>query len=260
MAVRTMTIRAMAEACRITIASGRRSGRDHSSATEVAQRLASCNSSTERRHTGSRSLRTQLGARTTSPPPERSLRVLRHVASAVSDGHNSTSHARWSWARQREAARGLRTVYRAQIAGCAAVHSGATGEEVDRAARSVIEEAGFGEQFNHGLGHGLGIAKHPPHVRPGYVLAAGNAITIEPGIYIEGLGGVRIEDLGIVTETGFRSLSHAPAQAVPAGSGNDAASVHPNLRHPQTPIAQIASGRPPLFLKFARKRPRYHRA
>jgi Xaa-Pro aminopeptidase len=101
-------------------------------------------------------------------------------------------------------------VYRAQVAGCAAVRDGVTGDEVDRAARSVIEEAGYGEYFTHGLGHGLGIAKHPPHVRPGYDLVAGNAITIEPGIYIEGLGGVRIEDLGIVTGTGYRVLSHAP--------------------------------------------------
>lgn len=101
-------------------------------------------------------------------------------------------------------------VHRAQVAGCAAVRDGVTCDEVDRAARSIIEEAGFGERFNHGLGHGVGLAKDPPHVRPGYALESGNVVTIEPGIYIEGVGGVRIEDVLAVTDDGADILSRAP--------------------------------------------------
>lgn len=101
-------------------------------------------------------------------------------------------------------------VLAAQEAGCCALASGRTGDEVDRAARSLIESAGFGEHFGHGLGHGLGLAKDPPHVRPGYELAAGNVVSIEPGIYLEGMGGVRIEDLLVVTDGGAEFLSRAP--------------------------------------------------
>lgn len=132
----------------------------------------------------------------------------------VYDGYNSDLTRTVVIGRATEPQREVyRAVYCAQVAGCAALRSGATGAEVDWAARRVIVEAGYGEYFNHGLGHGLGIAKHPPHVRPGYRLEAGNAVTIEPGIYIEGFGGVRIEDLGIVTETGFRNLSSAAKPA-----------------------------------------------
>lgn len=101
-------------------------------------------------------------------------------------------------------------VLEAQLAGCAALRDGVSGDEVDRAARSIIEAAGFGEAFSHGLGHGLGLTKDPPHVRPGYTLRAGNVVTIEPGVYLEGVGGVRIEDLLVVTESGSELLSHAP--------------------------------------------------
>ncbi len=211
-------IRAMAEACRITDRVWEEiQGEIIPGATEVrlAQRLAELQLEHGAEAHGFAIVAS--GPNSAYPhhvPTSRAVKAGDFVKvdfGCVYDGYNSdltrTVVVGEATERQREV---YETVYRAQIAGCAAVHSGATGEEVDRAARSVIEEAGFGEQFNHGLGHGLGIAKHPPHVRPGYVLAAGNAITIEPGIYIEGLGGVRIEDLGIVTETGFRSLSYAP--------------------------------------------------
>jgi Xaa-Pro aminopeptidase len=91
----------------------------------------------------------------------------------------------------------------AQLAGLAAVRVGATGVEADAAARRVIEDAGFGEAFGHGLGHGVGVDVHeaPRLARESSdTLAAGNVVTVEPGIYLEGLGGIRIEDLVIVGE------------------------------------------------------------
>jgi len=89
----------------------------------------------------------------------------------------------------------------AQLAGLEAVRAGATGVEADAAARRVIEDAGFGEAFGHGLGHGVGVNVHeaPRLARESSdTLVAGNVVTVEPGIYLEGLGGIRIEDLVIV--------------------------------------------------------------
>ena len=93
----------------------------------------------------------------------------------------------------------------AQLAGLDAVHAGVTGVEADGAARKVIDDAGFGEAFGHGLGHGVGLDVHeaPRLAREsGDTLAAANVVTVEPGIYLEGLGGIRIEDLVIVGEDG----------------------------------------------------------
>ena len=93
----------------------------------------------------------------------------------------------------------------AQLAGLDAVRAGATGVAVDGAARRVIDEAGFGEAFGHGLGHGVGLDVHEaPRLakESGDTLAAANVVTVEPGIYLEGLGGIRIEDLVIVGEDG----------------------------------------------------------
>jgi Xaa-Pro aminopeptidase len=91
----------------------------------------------------------------------------------------------------------------AQLVGLEAVRVGATGVEADAAARRVIEDAGFGEAFGHGLGHGVGVDVHeaPRLARESSdTLVAGNVVTVEPGIYLEGLGGIRIEDLVIVGE------------------------------------------------------------
>jgi Xaa-Pro dipeptidase len=89
------------------------------------------------------------------------------------------------------------TVDRAQIAGIEALKAGVSGESVDRAARKVIEDAGYGASFTHRLGHGLGLDGHePPYLVRGNAapLSAGNTVTIEPGIYLPGKFGVRIED------------------------------------------------------------------
>ena len=98
----------------------------------------------------------------------------------------------------------------AQLAGLEAVRVGATGIGADAAARRVIEDAGFGEAFGHGLGHGVGVDVHeaPRLARESSdTLAAGNVVTVEPGIYLEGLGGIRIEDLVIVGEDGPEVLT-----------------------------------------------------
>jgi len=101
-------------------------------------------------------------------------------------------------------------VRRAQAAGIAAARSGAGCKSVDTAARRVIEEAGYGEQFMHSLGHGLG---RQVHEFPGLGrkakkrLRAGMVVTIEPGIYLPGVGGVRIEDDILITRGGCRRLS-----------------------------------------------------
>lgn len=109
------------------------------------------------------------------------------------------------------------TVLAANEAGLAAVRAGVACVDVDRAARSVIEQAGLGEHFTHGLGHGVGLDIHEmPTVsaRSRESLQAGMVVTIEPGVYVEGFGGVRIEDLVVVDEAGYRLLSHAPRQLI----------------------------------------------
>ena len=115
----------------------------------------------------------------------------------------------------------LRKVYeivdRAQTAGIDALEAGRTGEEVDRAARKVIEGAGYGAYFTHRLGHGLGMDGHEqPYLVRGNTkpLVAGNTVTIEPGIYLPGKFGVRIEDDYGVKEKGLASLSVRPSELV----------------------------------------------
>jgi Xaa-Pro aminopeptidase len=100
----------------------------------------------------------------------------------------------------------------AQRAGIDAVRPGVSTVEVDAAARSVIVDAGHGEAFPHGLGHGVGLEIHEaPSLRwdGGEELVEGMVVTIEPGVYIPGLGGVRIEDMVEVTADGRREIPRA---------------------------------------------------
>lgn len=107
-------------------------------------------------------------------------------------------------------------VLQAQQAGVEAVRPGIEGREVDRIARDMIREAGYGEYFGHGLGHGLGMNVHEeiPRLskRSEVQLQPGMVCSVEPGVYIPGWGGVRIEDLVVVTEDGCRVLTQSPKQ------------------------------------------------
>jgi Xaa-Pro aminopeptidase len=101
-------------------------------------------------------------------------------------------------------------VLEAQLAGIDAVRAGVTAGEVDRAARTVLNKAGFGRYFTHSTGHGVGLEIHEtPRVAAGerQLLQPGMVITIEPGAYIPGEGGVRIEDMVLVTKTGCEVLT-----------------------------------------------------
>ena len=108
-------------------------------------------------------------------------------------------------------------VLRAQTAALEAVRPGRKGCEVDAVARQIIADAGYGDNFGHGLGHSVGLMIHETPCfspREESVLEPGMVITVEPGIYIEGAFGVRIEDLIVVTEDGFRNLTHSPKELI----------------------------------------------
>lgn len=105
------------------------------------------------------------------------------------------------------------TVLAAQQAGIAAARAGAAGAAVDGAARRLIEGAGYGDAFGHGFGHGVGLNIHEsPNASPRAEtpLPAGAVLTAEPGIYLPGKFGVRIEDMLYITENGCRNLTEAP--------------------------------------------------
>ena len=107
-------------------------------------------------------------------------------------------------------------VYRAQQAGIGIVKPGTRASEVDAACRDIIRDAGHGEHFGHGTGHGVGLLVHEAPFcsgRPGapdWVLEAGMTLTVEPGVYIPGVGGVRLEDTLVVTEKGAERLTGWP--------------------------------------------------
>jgi Xaa-Pro aminopeptidase len=112
------------------------------------------------------------------------------------------------------------TVLRAQTAAEVALRPGMTGQEGDAVARDLITAAGYGEAFGHGLGHGVGLAVHEEprlsrvNLSP---LIAGSLVTVEPGIYLPGWGGVRIEDVVLITDSGVEVLTRAPKEPILQG-------------------------------------------
>lgn len=109
------------------------------------------------------------------------------------------------------------TVLQAQLAGLSAVKAGRTGAQVDAVSRRLIYAAGYAGKFGHGLGHSVGLFIHEdPRLSPSEmsVLRPGNIVTVEPGIYIDGFGGVRIEDMVAVTEDGCENLASSPKELI----------------------------------------------
>ena len=109
------------------------------------------------------------------------------------------------------------TVLKAQEAAQAAASSGVCCADVDKAARDVIENAGYGECFNHSTGHGVGVEIHEsPRLSTACkaALSVGNVVTDEPGIYIPEKFGVRIEDMLLITENGCKNLTRAPKELI----------------------------------------------
>ena len=106
----------------------------------------------------------------------------------------------------------------AQHAGIDALGSGVTAKHIDSACRDLFADAGYGDWYLHGTGHGVGLVIHesPFHSQASdEVLAAGNVVTVEPGLYRVGFGGFRVEDLLVVTETGARPLTHTAPRPFP---------------------------------------------
>lgn len=109
------------------------------------------------------------------------------------------------------------TVLNAQKASLEVLKPGLLCSDADKAARDVIAVAGYGEFFGHGTGHGVGVEIHElPSVSPrsGATLEPGNIVTVEPGIYLPGKFGVRIEDMALINENGSRNLTNAPKELI----------------------------------------------
>ena len=137
---------------------------------------------------------------------------------ALVDGYRSDMTRTFSIGEPEPAyARWLEVVREAQAAGVAAVRGGVAAQSIDQACREIIIDAGWGDEFSHGAGHGVGldIHEHPRiNSRSNDIVSAGMVITVEPGVYFAGRGGVRWEDLLHVTATGAQTLTQSPKDAV----------------------------------------------
>ncbi|PGT87637.1 MULTISPECIES: M24 family metallopeptidase [Bacillaceae] len=108
-------------------------------------------------------------------------------------------------------------VLEAQLRGMSGIKPGLTGKQADALTRDYIKEQGYGEYFGHSTGHGLGMEVHEGPAlsfKSDTILEQGMVVTVEPGIYVAGLGGVRIEDDTVITEKGNESLTHSPKDLI----------------------------------------------
>jgi Xaa-Pro aminopeptidase len=109
-------------------------------------------------------------------------------------------------------------VHAAQKTALAQMRAGVNGKAIDALARDLITAAGHGDHFGHSLGHGVGLDIHETprltYLTDEEIIPAGAVITVEPGVYLPGWGGVRIEDLVLFTETGVELLSHCPKDPI----------------------------------------------
>lgn len=108
-------------------------------------------------------------------------------------------------------------VYRAQTEALAALRPGKTGREIDAVARNIIAEAGYGDCFGHGLGHSVGLEIHEDpncNTRETRILKEGMIMTVEPGIYVKDFGGVRIEDMVVLTADGYENLAFSEKKLI----------------------------------------------
>ena len=111
----------------------------------------------------------------------------------------------------------IKLYYEAQKRGVNGLKPGMSGKEADALTRDYITEKGYGEYFGHSTGHGIGLEIHEgPNLslKSEYVLEPGMVVTVEPGIYIPGLGGVRIEDDTLITENGNELLTHSTKELI----------------------------------------------
>lgn len=109
------------------------------------------------------------------------------------------------------------TVLNAQLAALASLKEGVSGFDADKAARDIISNAGYGGFFGHGTGHGVGIEIHEePRLsfKSDKILAEGDVVTVEPGIYLPGEFGVRIEDMAFITKNGYENLTKSPKNLI----------------------------------------------
>ncbi|MEW2166746.1 aminopeptidase P family protein [Streptomyces sp. NPDC007084] len=162
-----------------------------------------------------------------NPHHEADERVIEHGDMVVldfgglKDGYGSDTSRTVHVGEPDEEERAVHDIVRAaQEAGFRAVRPGAACQDIDRAARAVIEDAGYGEYFIHRTGHGIGVTTHePPYMVEGeeQPLVPGMCFSVEPGIYLPGRFGVRIEDIVTVTEDGGRRLNNTSREMVIVG-------------------------------------------
>jgi Xaa-Pro aminopeptidase len=164
------------------------------------------------------------GALPHASPGERTIEPGQTVvvdAAARVDGYNSDCTRTFATGTlPGELARSYDACREGQLAGLEATQPGRPGRDVDAVARQVIAKAGYAELFAHGLGHGVGMEIHEqPTMRPESedILATDGVVTVEPGIYHPGLGGIRIEDLVIIGENGPEVLTSFPKELVTVG-------------------------------------------